>query len=949
MAEESSTTGSQLPRRFSLWRGIKWLLTPRFSLRTLLAVITLLAVVLGLWCERAERQHRALLALKELDCTIEPQPDPWYFAWLPESVLAFREGSYFRRVKSVNRSGDANQVVANCQDLPDLRELDLSASQLSAESFAKLGRLRSLEYLGLSGLNVRDDDLKELAKLGRLKTLMLNRTQITNEGLRHVAKLSRLDLLEIKGTRINDEGLEHLAPLKHLTHVDLFETNVTGRGMAHWTCDNLRDLIADDTLFDDDGAALLARFPELRSLSLDETYITGGGGQHIAKAVPRLDDLSLDGTWVDNAALTEIAKLPHLETLNVLDCPIDDAGVASLAGAPNLGHVSLDENISGNAKLDLFRTCPNLDHLKVPGGVTHDAWGHSALRRGAQSSITYFSAIPGSSFTNEDWHTITQATVLQNVSVSNTNLDDTALAQLAALPVLTSLTAAGCPITDDGMESLVAAGKLNYLDLSRTRVTTAGIERLSQSKTMTRLLLSGCSAIDDTAIDAFLRMPGLTELDLTGTQVTAAGWERLAALPKLEALGINEEKLTPEHLAILGRFPSLKRIGLTNRKFGDDANRVLFPKTNRGKLRDLGVPREIPATPEILQQIAGQPRLQLLSFAGHPITDEQFTILDPLTELFSLSTTGARLTGESLERALSRPKLRFLELAGAEINDEDLLRFHAVKTLRHLRLSDTRITDNGLPHLGHLVGLDQLGLAGCDVSLQGLERLPPSFFAEITILFVARTQVRQTDVPRLMELCPKLERVVFDRFITDVREVRRMQSDPIESEHWIELKGAFVDDAMVFPILEKQPLLRVIDLGHTSNTSAVLSAIGRLQWLRKLSIEHCPVNDASLVELTKCVYLRDLSLDGTRITDAGLLELAGAKNLRVLSLKQTAVTDAGIEHLARIKSLREIDLEETPVTAEGAAALRKSLPFCKVKWKGPDQAPNMSTDRSTAE
>jgi hypothetical protein len=42
------------------------------------------------------------------------------------------------------------------------------------------------------------------------------------------------------------------------------------------------------------------------------------------------------------------------------------------------------------------------------------------------------------------------------------------------------------------------------------------------------------------------------------------------------------------------------------------------------------------------------------------------------------------------------------------------------------------------------------------------------------------------------------------------------------------------------------------------------------------------------------------------------------------------VADAGLKHLHGLTSLRELDLTGTKVTPEGAAALHKALPKCKI-------------------
>jgi hypothetical protein len=42
------------------------------------------------------------------------------------------------------------------------------------------------------------------------------------------------------------------------------------------------------------------------------------------------------------------------------------------------------------------------------------------------------------------------------------------------------------------------------------------------------------------------------------------------------------------------------------------------------------------------------------------------------------------------------------------------------------------------------------------------------------------------------------------------------------------------------------------------------------------------------------------------------------------------VSDTGLKHLAGLSKLTQLDLSGTEVTADGAAALQKALPRCKI-------------------
>lgn len=99
-------------------------------------------------------------------------------------------------------------------------------------------------------------------------------------------------------------------------------------------------------------------------------------------------------------------------------------------------------------------------------------------------------------------------------------------------------------------------------------------------------------------------------------------------------------------------------------------------------------------------------------------------------------------------------------------------------------------------------------------------------------------------------------------------------------------------------------------------------------------IEGTRASDDDLIHLRSFKRLMVLTLDGTRITDAGLAQLHELKNLRELDLTDTQVTDAGLVHLRELKHLRRLTIAGTRTSPEGVRALRRSLPWCRIRSGG---------------
>ena len=88
--------------------------------------------------------------------------------------------------------------------------------------------------------------------------------------------------------------------------------------------------------FTEDALALLAKLPDLKSLSLADTPTTDAGLAHIEN-LTGLEFLTLTKTKVTDAGLAHLKKLTQLQVLNISGTEVTGTGLAHLAGAKNLG------------------------------------------------------------------------------------------------------------------------------------------------------------------------------------------------------------------------------------------------------------------------------------------------------------------------------------------------------------------------------------------------------------------------------------------------------------------------------------------------------------------------------------------------------------------------------------------------------------------------------------
>jgi hypothetical protein len=196
-------------RPFSGPRG--WL---RFRMRTLLVVVALVGVWLGWHVNRAERQRRAVDAIRSLGGEIR-----YSFDMDPDS-----EGAITRRLRELfgdHHFGRASYVYSPPE----------ATRRGAAEHLPDLYGLNDLTIQVLLGDDLQRH-LPHIAQLPRLRYLNLESTLLNDEGLAMLAGMTTLEHLDIGyNLPITDAGLPHLYGLKRLKQLRAFRTSASDAAM----------------------------------------------------------------------------------------------------------------------------------------------------------------------------------------------------------------------------------------------------------------------------------------------------------------------------------------------------------------------------------------------------------------------------------------------------------------------------------------------------------------------------------------------------------------------------------------------------------------------------------------------------------------------------------------------------------------------------------------------
>jgi hypothetical protein len=247
----------------------------QYRLRTLLLLMTVVAVWMGFWADRARRQEQAVNKVQELGGHLafafqfdsqgnwKKNPKPKAPAWVRNAIGEH----YFLSVTILNfdeGSDPTDEDLTVLRDLPDLRELTL-----------------------MNGRRITDQGLMNISELKQLRVLALNGTGITGSGLRHIRSCRELEGLTLDDTPLTDQGLAHLEQLPKLEWLHLSNTKVTDKGLTHLThLESLEDLQIRNTNVTDEGLEYLAKLTRLKCVLLGGTRVTSEGCARLQQALP---------------------------------------------------------------------------------------------------------------------------------------------------------------------------------------------------------------------------------------------------------------------------------------------------------------------------------------------------------------------------------------------------------------------------------------------------------------------------------------------------------------------------------------------------------------------------------------------------------------------------------------------------------------------------------------
>ncbi|HUY92127.1 MAG TPA: hypothetical protein VMV10_25520 [Pirellulales bacterium] len=311
----------------------------RFSLRTLLAGMGLVAALCG-WF--ASARNRANVQNPLIEAIGARGGRVWIERWGPKWLDLVGSDRLRRRIVGVeiNAVGgdfrERQRLLGKFNRLPDLQYFSLKAKLLTPEMAGPLSELHRVETLQIElGAVTRSSGLVLADVLGGLRRLRVLSVDCGSSGLdvevgsheclAAISNMPQLEHVHLQGWTIAREDLALLAALTKLKSLTLNRVNIASKESP-----------PDPPLL-----ARLPALPQLESLDLEGSYVYDEDLRYLG-VLPRLKSLGLQYTEVTGAGLAELARLESLEELTLDEQAESAAGFKSLLNLKRLKFLHME-------------------------------------------------------------------------------------------------------------------------------------------------------------------------------------------------------------------------------------------------------------------------------------------------------------------------------------------------------------------------------------------------------------------------------------------------------------------------------------------------------------------------------------------------------------------------------------------------------------------------------
>lgn len=270
-------------------------------------------------------------------------------------------------------------------------------------------------------------------------------------------------------------------------------------------------------------------------------WIARLGGKIERDTKGRITGVNLRGSWINDTEMMDLAAMPDLERLDLSHTRISDEGLLRLAPAAKIRELNLfyAEWITDQG-MTAIRGWKHLKRINVRGTRISDGTLEILSRMSALEALD----ISHTQVTESGLDRLITLVELKELAMGGGGRRSTTggLGILRMLPTLTYLdlsgarpappdmgarAAAGSAIAEESLRAMAELKELRVLKLGHSGITASGLRILAALDKVEQLGLEGCRRVDDAALDELAKWKNLKRIDVQDTGVTRAGVEKL--------------------------------------------------------------------------------------------------------------------------------------------------------------------------------------------------------------------------------------------------------------------------------------------------------------------------------------------------------------------------------------------------------------------------------------
>jgi hypothetical protein len=270
------------------------------------------------------------------------------------------------------------------------------------------------------------------------------------------------------------------------------------------------------------------------------------GHLRLLRGLPQIREISIHSAAITDDGCRHLMAMRELKLLDVWNVPIHDAGLRHIAGLPNLMWLFVQQTEVTRESFRVLTTLPSLTNI-VMVDVMPEGPSLGDLQLPVTLQEVHLSAC---GLTDDDLAPLAKLKLIRRLTLRDNQIRGPGLIHVAQCTSLGSLYLGGNPIDDQHL-SFLSPLTLNGLDLNGIQLTEAGIAAIEQQNVLEFLSVRE-SDITDQQLQRIVTATKLQDAELDATNLTPHsmnGWR-----PRDVKLYLEQQTLKASDIARLAKF-----------------------------------------------------------------------------------------------------------------------------------------------------------------------------------------------------------------------------------------------------------------------------------------------------------------------------------------------------------------------------------------------------------